>query len=80
LSRPLSPRSGLKILTDKEQYYLDLLSPEYNIAPTAGSTLGFKHSPISKKKISEALSATIYQFSLDLQLLNTFPSSIVAAK
>lgn len=28
----------------REQYYLDLLNPEYNILKIAGSTLGFKHS------------------------------------
>ena len=28
----------------KEQYYLDLLKPEYNILLKAGSRLGFKHS------------------------------------
>ena len=28
----------------REQYYLDLLKPEYNICKTAGSMLGFKHS------------------------------------
>jgi len=28
----------------REQYYLDLLKPEYNILKTAGSTLGFKHT------------------------------------
>lgn len=28
----------------REQYYLDLLKPEYNILKTAGSTLGYKHS------------------------------------
>ena len=28
----------------KEQQYIDLLSPEYNILKTAGSILGFKHS------------------------------------
>lgn len=27
-----------------EQYYIDLLNPEYNILKVAGSTLGFKHS------------------------------------
>jgi hypothetical protein len=27
----------------REQYYLDLLEPEYNICKTAGSMLGFKH-------------------------------------
>jgi len=51
----------------REQYYLDLLKPEYNILKTAGSTLGFKHaeetinkfrarkhSEDTKKRISEA--------------------------
>ena len=28
----------------KEQYYLDLIKPEYNILKKAGSPLGFKHS------------------------------------
>jgi len=28
----------------KEQYYLDLLKPEYNILEQAGSSLGFKHN------------------------------------
>jgi len=37
----------------KEQYYLDLLKPEYNILKKAGSVLGFKHSLISKKLMSE---------------------------
>lgn len=31
-------------LIEREQYYLDLLKPEYNILQKAGSTLGFKHS------------------------------------
>lgn len=29
----------------KEQHYLDLLKPEYNVLRTAGSRLGYKHSP-----------------------------------
>lgn len=33
-----------KSLINREQYYLDLLKPEYNICKTAGSMLGFKHS------------------------------------
>jgi group I intron endonuclease len=38
----------------REQYYIDLLKPKYNILPTAGSSLGFKHSKESLLKISEA--------------------------
>lgn len=28
----------------REQYYLDLLKPEYNVLEKAGSSFGFKHS------------------------------------
>lgn len=31
-------------LISREQHYIDLLKPEYNICKTAGSLLGFKHS------------------------------------
>ena len=31
-------------LVAREQYYLDLIKPEYNILNQAGSLLGFKHS------------------------------------
>lgn len=41
-------------LIQREQYYLDLLKPEYNICKTAGSTLGRKHSEITKIKLSIA--------------------------
>ena len=45
-------------LVAREQYYLDLIKPEYNILTNAYSLLGFKHSPenIAKfklKKISQ---------------------------
>jgi group I intron endonuclease len=29
---------------EREQYYFDLLNPEYNVFQVAGSSLGFKHS------------------------------------
>lgn len=32
----------LNLLTEREQYYLDLLKPEFNACPAAGSTLGYK--------------------------------------
>lgn len=35
---------------EKEQYYLDLFKPEYNILKKAGSLLGFKHSEETKAK------------------------------
>lgn len=33
-----------EFVLEREQYYLDLLQPEYNILNTAGSTLGYKHT------------------------------------
>lgn len=38
----------------REQYYLDLLKPEYNLLFTAGSRLGSKQSEEAKAKISAA--------------------------
>lgn len=39
-------------LINREQYYIDTMKPKYNIAPIAGSQLGFRHSEKSKKLIS----------------------------
>lgn len=54
----------------REQYYINLLKPEYNILKTAGSMLGYKHtekalakfigrkhSEITRKKISDGVRA-----------------------
>lgn len=35
----------------KEQYYIDLLKPEYNINPVAGSSLGYKHTEATLEKL-----------------------------
>jgi len=40
---------------EREQHYIDVLKPDYNILQTAGSLLGFKHSDESLSKISKAL-------------------------
>jgi group I intron endonuclease len=39
----------------REQYYLDIFQPEYNILRTAGSSLGHKHSEETRAKISANL-------------------------
>lgn len=39
-------------LIEKEQYYIDLLKPKYNILNLAGSSLGFKHKEETRKLIS----------------------------
>lgn len=41
-------------LIPREQYYLDMLNPEYNIAQIAGSTLGCRHSLEACARMSEA--------------------------
>lgn len=38
---------------EREQFYLDKLQPKYNLLKKAGSNLGFKHSLLSRKKMSE---------------------------
>jgi len=35
----------------REQYYLDLLKPEYNILKKAGSPLGYRHTDEAKEKL-----------------------------
>lgn len=40
-------------LIKREQFYIDALKPRYNIAVTAGSQLGFRHSKESRRLISE---------------------------
>jgi len=42
------------LLIKREQYYMDLLTPEYNICKTAGSSLGRKHRPETLLKIKAA--------------------------
>lgn len=42
----------LSVLIEREQYYIDLFNPEYNILKTAGSLMGFRHSDETKAKMS----------------------------
>lgn len=41
-----------EILLEREQFYIDILKPEYNILKIAGSRLGIKHSFNGKKAMS----------------------------
>lgn len=41
-------------LIPREQHYLDTLKPEYNISPTAGSSLGIRRTEETRRKLSEA--------------------------
>jgi len=37
----------------REQYYIDLINPEYNILKVAGSLFGYKHSPETLKNLAD---------------------------
>jgi len=41
----------LKDVIKREQHYMDLLKPEYNILKTAGSTLGYRHTEETLSKL-----------------------------
>lgn len=41
-----------EIVIEREQFYIDLLKPEYNKAPIAGSSLRCKHTEETKKNLS----------------------------
>lgn len=43
------------LLIKREQFYLDIIKPEYNESPTAGSLLGFTHSQETREKISKGM-------------------------
>lgn len=49
---------SIENLTQREQYYIDTLQPDYNICATAGSTLGKLHLEKTKEKISEKKKGT----------------------
>ena len=47
-----------KDLVKKEQYYMDILNPEYNVLNTAYSSLGYKHTKESLVKIKKRMRST----------------------
>ena len=44
----------------REQYYLGLLQPLYNILPTAGSNFGYKHSEKTKAQIKSKMKTRVW--------------------
>ena len=58
----------------REQYYIDLLNPEYNLNPTAGSRLGAKLSEESRLNISKAAQGRIH--TEETKNLRPLPSSL----
>lgn len=48
-----SNKTDSSLLLNREDYYLKTLQPEYNIAPLASNTVGWKHSEESITKMRE---------------------------
>jgi hypothetical protein len=71
-----------------EQYYINLLKPEYNILTKAYNSTGFKfkHSPEAILKIkqyrnnSQNLSKKVYVYNINNNLINNFISLSEASK
>jgi len=45
----------LEFLVSMEQWWMNMLRPEYNICGVARSALGYKHTPEARAKISRAM-------------------------
>lgn len=50
---PQDSKTDSTLLLNREDYYLHTLKPEYNIAPLASNTVGWKHSEESLAKMRE---------------------------
>lgn len=60
------------LLIQKEQYYIDLLKPEYNILKKAGSRFGAKQSEETKQLISRALKGRTFSDEFKTKLRIAF--------
>lgn len=53
LEMPQEEKTDSTLLLNREDYYLKTLKPEYNIAPLASNSIGWKHSEESLSKMRE---------------------------
>lgn len=60
-------------LIEREQYYLDILKPEYNILLRAGSSLGFKHSEKTKLYMKTKTPEHLVKIKNNIAKLNASP-------
>lgn len=58
-------------LLEREQYYFDLLEPDYNIAKVAGSTIGVPRSEEFKNKLSELRKGKVHTEETKLLMSQT---------
>lgn len=76
-----------KELAKKEQYYMDMMSPQYNILKTAYSSLGYKHNEKTLEKMHTNLQNLNSSKSIEVTVTNLqtnvsqqYPSLTEAAK
>lgn len=67
-------------LIEREQRWLDFFNPEYNTCPTAGNSLGYKHTDKSKKIMSDKKKRKVDQFDLNGNFIKTFDGIHIAQK
>jgi len=67
----------LENLINREQYYLDLLQPEYNVLKVAGSSLGFKHREESLAKVRLQLSKLNFEKGIKVEVTNIEKNTII---
>jgi len=51
-------------LVNKEQFYMNLFEPQYNILKDAGSSLGLKHSEETKAKLANKKGSLHHRFGI----------------
>ena len=76
-----------KDLVKKEQYYMDILNPQYNVLKKAYSSLGYKHAKDSLVKIKKRLlilnkskSISVKVSNLETNISDEYDSLTAAAK
>jgi hypothetical protein len=74
------------LLLKREQYYIDILNPEYNILRIAGSCFGRKHSLKTRERISNSLKnhwlklLPVKVTNIETDTIEYFPNYLEAAK
>jgi len=58
------------LLNEREQYWIDTLNPEYNLAPVAGSMLNYKHTEQARLNMSKAHKGKIFSLETKLKMSN----------
>src|SRR5690606_9983639 len=76
----LSKEQSRKLILGREQHYIDMFNPEYNLLKTAGNSLGFKHSEDVLAKMSEAQTGDKNSFYGKKHLPETLAKITIARK